>query len=338
MSGPNTNLDPVEVAALSEESLAENVAEALAAVAAAHDLDSLKQVRLQVAGDRSPISLANREVGALPPTARREAGMRVGRGPQAGRRGARRSCRCSSRRSSPNTCWRPSGSTSPSRCRPPSSGARHPLEAITERMVDVFVAMGWEVAEGPEVEAEWFNFDALNFGPDHPARAMQDTFFVDPPEAGLVLRTHTSPVQARTLLERGARRCTWSARQGVPHRRARRHPHPGLPPDRGSGDRQGPDPGQPQGHPRPLRRGHVRGRHHDAPAALVLPLHRTERRARRPLLPVPGRRPGVPQLQGHGLDRVGRLRHGAPERADGPAGSTPTSTRGSPSAWASSGA
>ena len=62
--------------------------------------------------------------------------------------------------------------------------------------------MGWEVAEGPEVEAEWFNFDALNFGPDHPARQMQDTFFVDPPDAGLVLRTHTSPVQVRTLLER----------------------------------------------------------------------------------------------------------------------------------------
>ena len=62
--------------------------------------------------------------------------------------------------------------------------------------------MGWEVAEGPEVEAEWFNFDALNFGPDHPARQMQDTFFVDPPDAGLVLRTHTSPVQVRTMLER----------------------------------------------------------------------------------------------------------------------------------------
>ncbi len=59
------------------------------------------------------------------------------------------------------------------------------------------------MAEGPEIEAEWLNFDALNFGPDHPARQMQDTFFVDPPEAGLVLRTHTSPVQSRSLLERG---------------------------------------------------------------------------------------------------------------------------------------
>ena len=62
--------------------------------------------------------------------------------------------------------------------------------------------MGWEIAEGPEVESEWFNFDALNLGADHPARQMQDTFFVDPPDAGLVLRTHTSPVQVRSMLER----------------------------------------------------------------------------------------------------------------------------------------
>src|SRR5690625_7543917 len=67
--------------------------------------------------------------------------------------------------------------------------------------------MGWEIAEGPEVEHEWFNFDALNFGPDDPARQMQDTFFVAPggPAASpehLVLRTHTSPVQARALLQR----------------------------------------------------------------------------------------------------------------------------------------
>src|SRR5918996_1982683 len=81
-------------------------------------------------------------------------------------------------------------------------GARHPLTTIQERVSDVFVAMGWEVAEGPEVEAEWLNFDALNMGPDHPARTMQDTFFVESEESGLVLRTHTSPVQARTMLER----------------------------------------------------------------------------------------------------------------------------------------
>ncbi|MCU1441491.1 MAG: phenylalanine--tRNA ligase subunit alpha [Rhodoglobus sp.] len=82
------------------------------------------------------------------------------------------------------------------------AGARHPLSLLMEHMSDIFVGMGWEVAEGPELENEWFNFDALNFDEDHPARAMQDTFFVDPVESHLVLRTHTSPVQIRSLLER----------------------------------------------------------------------------------------------------------------------------------------
>ena len=81
-------------------------------------------------------------------------------------------------------------------------GARHPLTALMEQMSDIFIGMGWEVAEGPELENEWFNFDALNFDPDHPARAMQDTFFVDPVERHLVMRTHTSPVQVRSMLDR----------------------------------------------------------------------------------------------------------------------------------------
>ena len=83
-----------------------------------------------------------------------------------------------------------------------TKGARHPLTMLAERIADVFVAMGWEVAEGPLVEAEWLNFDALNLGPDHPARTMQDTFWLEPADGGLVLRTHTSPVQARTMLTR----------------------------------------------------------------------------------------------------------------------------------------
>jgi phenylalanyl-tRNA synthetase alpha chain len=81
-------------------------------------------------------------------------------------------------------------------------GARHPLSLLMDQVSEVFVGMGWEIADGPELENEWFNFDALNFHPDHPARAMQDTFFVAPVDAHLLLRTHTSPVQVRSLLER----------------------------------------------------------------------------------------------------------------------------------------
>ena len=82
------------------------------------------------------------------------------------------------------------------------AGARHPISLISEQVADVFVAMGWEVAEGPEVETEHFNFDALNFLPDHPARTMQDTFHLAPENSRQVLRTHTSPVQVRTMLSR----------------------------------------------------------------------------------------------------------------------------------------
>jgi phenylalanyl-tRNA synthetase alpha chain len=81
-------------------------------------------------------------------------------------------------------------------------GARHPLTTLMERMAEVFMAMGYEVAEGPEAEAEWFNFDALNVPPDHPARTMQDTFFVGSERSGVVLRTQTSPIQLRAMLAR----------------------------------------------------------------------------------------------------------------------------------------
>jgi phenylalanyl-tRNA synthetase alpha subunit len=76
------------------------------------------------------------------------------------------------------------------------------LLILAEHIADTFVAMGWELAEGPEVETEQFNFDALNFPPDHPARSEQDTFYVAPDGSRQVLRTHTSPVQIRALLER----------------------------------------------------------------------------------------------------------------------------------------
>src|SRR5664280_2059114 len=181
MPAPNSAFDPVEVvAALAPAEVARRRDEALAAVAAAADLDALKAVRLAHAGDRSPLALANREIGARPPQAKADAGKRVG--------AARRAVEEAVDVTLP---WD----------RVPR-GARHPLTTIQERIADVFVAMGYEVAEGPEVEHEWFNFDALNFRRDHPARELQDTLFVEPMGSGVVMRTHTSPVQVRALLER----------------------------------------------------------------------------------------------------------------------------------------
>ncbi|GGO64644.1 phenylalanine--tRNA ligase alpha subunit [Microbacterium nanhaiense] len=82
------------------------------------------------------------------------------------------------------------------------AGARHPVALMQEAISDLFVGMGWEIAEGPELEHEWFNFDSLNLDEDHPARQEQDTFYVEPANRHLVLRTQTSPVQMRTMLER----------------------------------------------------------------------------------------------------------------------------------------
>ncbi|PYZ97272.1 phenylalanine--tRNA ligase subunit alpha [Alteribacter lacisalsi] len=75
-------------------------------------------------------------------------------------------------------------------------GNRHPLTSVTETLEDIFIGMGFSIAEGPEVETDYYNFESLNLPKDHPARDMQDTFFITP---DLLLRTQTSPVQTRTM-------------------------------------------------------------------------------------------------------------------------------------------
>jgi phenylalanyl-tRNA synthetase alpha chain len=201
MSGPNSEYDPVEVTPLRADQVEAMRDAALAAIEAAADLDALKQVRIEHTGDRSPLALANREIGALPPQARKEAGQRVGqaRGAVAQALAARTEV-LEAEHEQRMLVEETVDVTLPSDRLP--RGTRHPITTLSERIADVFVAMGWEVAEGPQVEAEWLNFDALNLGPDHPARTMQDTFWLEPAEAALVLRTHTSPVQARTMLTR----------------------------------------------------------------------------------------------------------------------------------------
>lgn len=77
-------------------------------------------------------------------------------------------------------------------------GTKHPITLVIEEISEIFAGLGFQVAEGPEVELDFYNFEALNFPKDHPARDMQDTFFVDD---SILLRTHTSPVQVRTMLK-----------------------------------------------------------------------------------------------------------------------------------------
>jgi phenylalanyl-tRNA synthetase alpha chain len=205
MSAPNKNYDPVEVTALTADEVEHAVVEALAAIDAAKNLDELKEARLAHAGDKAPLSLARAEIGALPPQARADAGRRVGAA--VGRVATavkERQAQLERERDEQVLITERVDVTLPADRTP--AGARHPVSMIADKLSDVFVAMGYEVAEGPEVEAEWYNFDALNIPPDHPAREMQDTLFVAPPEgverSGIVLRTHTSPVQIRSLLTR----------------------------------------------------------------------------------------------------------------------------------------
>ncbi|TFV50330.1 phenylalanine--tRNA ligase subunit alpha [Blastococcus sp. TF02A_35] len=201
MSGANDPYDPKQVAALSQESLEEALTLGVAAFAAAADLEQLAAVRPDHLGDRAPLLLARRELGALPPAARSDAGKRLnGVLGDLKKAYAERLEQLEAERDARVLAEERVDVTLPWDRTP--RGARHPLTTLTDRIADIFVGMGYEVAEGPELEAEWLNFDALNIGPDHPSRSMMDTFFVAPEDSGLVLRTHTSPVQARTMLDR----------------------------------------------------------------------------------------------------------------------------------------
>jgi len=186
---------------LSPEALAEAVGAARQAIALADDLDALARVKTEYLGDRSPLALARQALGNVPKAERADVGKLVNsaRG-DAQRSYDERLAALRAERDAAVLVAEGIDVTLPSTRQP--TGARHPITILADHIADTFVAMGWELAEGPEVEAEQFNFDALNFPPDHPARSEQDTFYIAPEDSRQLLRTHTSPVQVRTLLER----------------------------------------------------------------------------------------------------------------------------------------
>ena len=190
----------------SPQEVARALGEALGAVAAAGTLDELKAARIAYDGDRAPLALASAQIGELPREDRADAGRRVGAARSQLREAIRqRQAVLEAERDRQVLITEAVDVTLPGGRIPP--GARHPVTTLADRLSDVFVAMGYEVAEGPEVEAEWYNFDALNMLPDHPARDAQDSIFVESPagpgrKSGMVLRTQTSPVQIRSMLTR----------------------------------------------------------------------------------------------------------------------------------------
>ncbi|WP_166996180.1 phenylalanine--tRNA ligase subunit alpha [Paramicrobacterium fandaimingii] len=186
---------------ITEEAVASAVTVALAAIESAETSADLKIVRSEHTGEASTLATLNAELRNVPKESKAELGKLVGQAR------ARVHAQFATRQEEITVVEKAAQlkaeavdvTALASRYTP---GSRHPLTMLQDRVSDIFVGMGWEIAEGPEVESEWYNFDALNFDADHPARAMQDTFFVDPASSHLVLRTHTSPVQVRSLLDR----------------------------------------------------------------------------------------------------------------------------------------
>ena len=176
---------------------------ALAAIAQAADAAALKQVRVEHLGEGSALAQLNAAMRDVPNDQKKEAGKLVGqaRGRVNQAFAAREAEVEKAEAAARLEAERVDVTAFHERER---NGARHPLTMLRDRVSEIFMGMGWDVVDGPELESEWYNFDALNFDADHPARALQDTFFVDPVDRHLLMRTHTSPLQMRSMLERGA--------------------------------------------------------------------------------------------------------------------------------------
>ena len=170
------------------------------AFTAATDLDSLKEARLAHLGDKSPIAQASRALGSLPAEEKASAGKIIGEG-KAAIAAALEQATVKLEHEQNERVLRDEVVDITLPVSRAHKGGLHPITIIKNEISDFFIEQGFSVAEGPELESGWLNFDALNIPADHPARTMHDTFFIEPVESGVVLRTHTSPVQIRTMLE-----------------------------------------------------------------------------------------------------------------------------------------
>lgn len=186
---------------LSEEALNSAAESAISAFEQAKTLEALEEAHRYHLGEKGYIPQARRALGSLPKDQRKDAGraVNIARGRVEKSYAQLHEVRLAEHRAQ-QLAAEAVDVTLPTRR--VQLGAMHPITTLSEQIADIFIGMGWEVAEGPEVEAEYFNFDALNFIPDHPARTLQDTFYVGEEGSNQLLRTHTSPVQVRTLLER----------------------------------------------------------------------------------------------------------------------------------------
>ena len=188
-------MDPTEAARILDEERARG----LEHIGAATTLEELESAKVEVLGRKAPLSGVQRSLGSLPEDSRRELGRKINevftalREAEAARREALET-------GSETTLLLDDVVDVTLPGRPLPRGSLHPLSIVETEIVDIFTRMGYRVVEGPEVEDQWHNFDALNIPADHPARTGMDTTFLDVPgHPELVLRTHTSPMQIRTM-------------------------------------------------------------------------------------------------------------------------------------------
>jgi phenylalanyl-tRNA synthetase alpha chain len=176
--------------------------QALADIAAAASPDALEALRVSLLGKGGSITVQLKSLGALPADERKAAGEAINRARDAiaGALSARKAALDADALDA-RLAVEGIDVTLPGR--DPGRGGIHPISRTLERIVDIFARLGYELADGPEIEDDWHNFEALNFPPHHPARAMHDTFYFDD---GRLLRTHTSGLQVRyrkDLLDNG---------------------------------------------------------------------------------------------------------------------------------------
>jgi phenylalanyl-tRNA synthetase alpha chain len=178
------------------------IRQALGAIAATDAPDELEGLRVALLGKQGSITAQLKSLGALPPDQRKAAGEAINRARDAlGEALSQRKRALDAVALDARLATETIDVTLPGR--DGARGGLHPLSRTLERIVDIFGRLGYELADGPEIEDDWHNFEALNFPPHHPARAMHDTFYFPADSRGIarLLRTHTSGVQVRYMGE-----------------------------------------------------------------------------------------------------------------------------------------
>src|SRR5450759_5234183 len=253
------------------------------AISAARTTEAIRQVATEVGGKRSPLAEAHRALGALEPEARKELGRllheaRTTIDALVERR--RTEIRFAEMQATMESDRIDLSEFIPGTVRSsPTRGHLHLVSQTRDALEDVFVGMGFEVAEGPDIETDWFNFGALNIPPAHPARGMWDTFYPQPGDS----RVHPAPDPhvAGTDSSDGSRSGEWRSAHPRRHARAllsagyaRCAPSAGLSPNRRTGGGQGHHLRRPGRNHRGIHYRILRLRHPLAAAPGILPLHR----------------------------------------------------------------